>query len=69
MDAKELRLKTELELRTLADELRASLHEAEFSVATNQNKKVRGLRRQKRDLARTLTVLAEMSGHQKTKKV
>lgn len=60
MDAKELRQKTVQELETLAVELRAGLHDAEFRVASRQSGKVRELRTFKRDLARVLTVLAGM---------
>jgi ribosomal protein L29 len=59
MDAKELRQKTKTELRALEAELRDDLHQMVFSVATRQNKKVRDLRRLKRDLARVLTILQE----------
>jgi ribosomal protein L29 len=60
MDAKELRQKTVQELETLVAELRGSLHDAEFRVASRQSGKVRELRTMKRDLARVLTVLAGM---------
>lgn len=59
MDAHELRQRNREELDRLAMELRAKLHDAEFSVAMHQSKKVRDLRSMKRDLARVLTVLRE----------
>lgn len=59
MLAKELRLKNADELRRIAAELRADLHDAEFRVATNQSGKVRAVRELRRDLARVLTILAQ----------
>lgn len=61
MEAKDLRQKSPEELRNLAAELRVQLREAEFAVATHQLKKVRDLRRVKRDLARVLTTLNAMT--------
>ncbi len=57
MDAKELRQKTQVELEALVNECKADLHDAEFRVASHQSGNVSELRRLKRDLARTLTIL------------
>lgn len=59
MDANELRQKSSEELTRLVAELRASLQDVRFAVATNQVKKVRDVRQHKRDLARALTILVE----------
>ncbi len=67
MEAKELRQKTMEELRTLETELRSVLQDLEFRVTTRQIKKVRELRRVKRDLARTLTIIGEMENKQSRK--
>jgi len=56
MDLTELRNRPADELTRLEAELRAKLHDAEFSVAMHQSKKVRELRELKRDLARILTL-------------
>jgi len=56
MDLTELRNRPADELTRLESELRAKLHDAEFSVAMHQSKKVRELRELKRDLARILTL-------------
>jgi ribosomal protein L29 len=61
MDVTELRNKSAEELTRLAQELRAKLHDAEFSVAMHQSKKVRELRELKRDLARVLTIQQQTS--------
>ncbi|MFH1621371.1 MAG: 50S ribosomal protein L29 [Patescibacteria group bacterium] len=68
MDAKELRQKTIEELRTLEVETRSKLQDLEFRITTHQIKKVRDLRRLKRELARTLTIIAEMA-YKETNKV
>ncbi|MFA5953947.1 MAG: 50S ribosomal protein L29 [Patescibacteria group bacterium] len=59
MQAKELRQKTDLELRHFLDENRRKVHELAFKAATRQSKNVHDLSNAKRDVARTLTILRE----------
>lgn len=67
MEAKELRQKTKEELRVLEAELRSTLQDLEFRAATRQLKKVREVRRVKRDLARTLSIIQEMVNKESSK--
>lgn len=56
MDAKELRLKTPVELERLILELRSKFHSLRSRVATSQQTKVRELRVLRKDLARALSI-------------
>ncbi len=58
MAAKELLQKSAVELAREADELRGSIRELRFKIATRQHGKVRDIRAKKRQLARIMTVLA-----------
>lgn len=59
MKANELRQKSDIELRRMADELRADLRDLRFKIATRQHAKVRTVREAKKRLARIETVLAQ----------
>ncbi|MCA9384409.1 MAG: 50S ribosomal protein L29 [Candidatus Magasanikbacteria bacterium] len=56
---KELSLKTPVELRRQAEELRAELRDLRFKVKTRQYLKVRTVRVKRRELARTVHALAK----------
>lgn len=58
MTAKELEQKTPEELRKLIAELRESVRDLRFKIATRQHRKVRAIRETKKDLARVNAVLA-----------
>ncbi len=58
MDMKELRLKSPEELRRQSTELRASIRDMRFKLATRQLTKMKGLHEAKKELARIETVLA-----------
>ena len=55
----ELKLKSQDELRRLAQELQEKLRDARFKVATRQLTKVRELRALKKDLARITMILTQ----------
>ena len=59
MNPKDLRLKTRDELTRLSTEMRASIRDLRFKIATRQFSKVRTIRNAKKDLARVLTALKE----------
>jgi ribosomal protein L29 len=56
--SKELQQKSAAELNRDAADLRSSIRELRFKIATRQHGKVREMRNKKRDLARLLTALA-----------
>lgn len=56
--SKELQQKSAAELNREAADLRSSIRELRFKIATRQHGKVRDMRLKKRDLARLLTALA-----------
>ncbi|QQR60642.1 50S ribosomal protein L29 [Candidatus Uhrbacteria bacterium] len=56
--SKELQQKSAAELSRDAADLRSSIRELRFKIATRQHGKVRDMRLKKRDLARLLTALA-----------
>ena len=58
MNANELQQKTEKELETLANELRATIRDARFKLAVRQLSKVHTVRDAKRSLARVLAEVA-----------
>ncbi|MDD4900496.1 MAG: 50S ribosomal protein L29 [Patescibacteria group bacterium] len=57
MDLKELKLKTEKELRKILDESRDKLRDLRFKDANKQLKDVREIRVIKRTIARILTLI------------
>ncbi len=61
MDIKELRQKSEDELKKLIKLQREQLRELRFRVSTKQHKDVRELREARHVIARILTVLKEKS--------
>ncbi|NCP17084.1 50S ribosomal protein L29 [Candidatus Kuenenbacteria bacterium CG_4_9_14_3_um_filter_39_14] len=61
MKAKELRVKTITELKTLLSERREALRNMRFKVAQRQLKKVHDLKAAKRDIARILTIIKQKS--------
>lgn len=56
--SKELQQKSAAELNREAADIRSSIRELRFKIATRQHGKVRDIRLKKRDLARLLTALA-----------
>lgn len=56
--SKELQQKSAAELNREAADIRSSIRELRFKIATRQHGKVRDMRLKKRDLARLLTALA-----------
>ena len=61
MTSKELEMKTPEELRKLAQELRESVRDLRFKIATRQHLKVRTVREVKKDLARVTAAIASKS--------
>ncbi len=59
MDAKELRQKSVIELKTLAQELKVKLRDLRFNATLKQNAKISDLRNSRKDLARVHMILAE----------
>lgn len=59
MKAKELRQKTEKELKELLEQLRKKLFQLRMEVVTGKTKKVGDIKNIKRDIARVLTILKE----------
>ncbi len=59
MKVKELRLKSDNELKTLLKESREKLREMRFKVAQRQLKNVRDVRKTKKLIAQVLTILRE----------
>lgn len=57
MKAKDLRQKTEQELKNLLAEKREKLRELNFDIQLKQSKNVRDIRKNKKDIARILTIL------------
>ncbi|MEK7580331.1 MAG: 50S ribosomal protein L29 [Patescibacteria group bacterium] len=57
MKAKDLRQKTEQELKNLLEEKREKLRELNFDIQLKQSKNVRDIRKNKKDIARILTIL------------
>lgn len=64
MDMKELRLKSPEDLRRHAMELRASIRDMRFKLATRQLTKMKGLHEAKKELARIETTLANPTKEQ-----
>ncbi|MFZ6014882.1 MAG: 50S ribosomal protein L29 [Patescibacteria group bacterium] len=61
MKAKDLKQLTKTELSNRVKELRGRIRDLRFNIKTRQNAKVRDLRKAKQDLARTLTILAQLN--------
>lgn len=59
MDLKELKLKTEKELRQILNESRDKLRDLRFKDANKQLKNVREIRQLKKMIARILTLLSK----------
>ncbi len=59
MEAKELREKTQEELKKLLAEKRESVRKVRFDIAVKQAKNNRDLRKDKREIARILTLISE----------
>jgi large subunit ribosomal protein L29 len=59
MKVKELRQKTEKELRDLLNEDRRKLGQLKFDLASKKLKNIREIRELRRDIARILTILKE----------
>ncbi len=59
MKAKELREKTQEELKKLLAEKRESVRKVRFDIAVKQAKNNRDLRKDKREIARILTLISE----------
>lgn len=59
MKIKELREKSEGELKKLLDEKRELARKFRFDVATRQAKNSRAIRNEKRDIAKILTLIGE----------
>ena len=62
MSVKEIREKSEPELRREIEERRQHYRELKFKVVAKQVKNIKELNRVKKDIARMLTVLKEKSG-------
>ncbi len=60
MNTNELRQKTPEELMRMTADLRGSIRNMRFKIATRQHNKVRSLREAKKSLAQILTVLHEL---------
>jgi len=60
MDVLDLRKKTPMELKHIAEDLRRKIRDLRFSVTTRQQTKVRNLRHAKKELAQIETVAREM---------
>lgn len=67
MKAKELRSKSEAELRKLLAETRERLRALRFNVSTSQESHVRDIRDAKKTAARILTLLKEDASSAETK--
>lgn len=60
MNTNELRQKSSEELMRMSVDLRGSIRDMRFKIATRQHNKVRSIRDAKKNLARILTVLREL---------
>ena len=60
MKAKDLKQLSQPELTARAAELRGHIRDLRFKVMTRQHAKVRDLRKAKQDLARCLTIMAQL---------
>lgn len=67
MEIKEIRNKTNNELRHLLSELRKKLDDLKFKSAQKQLKDVRDVRIVKKDIAKILMVLREQNNEKKVK--
>ena len=65
MKIKELRQKTEKELRDLLNENRHKLGQFKFDLASKKLKNVRQIRELRKDIARILTILDEQKDEQR----
>ena len=63
MKIKELKLKSDNELKTLLNESREKLREMRFKVAQRQLKKVSDVKKTRKLIARVLTILEERSSN------
>ncbi len=59
MKTKELREKNKIELMKVLSEKRESVRKIRFDIATKQVKNTREIRKEKRDIARILTIINE----------
>ena len=59
MKAKELREKTKEELVKMLEERREKVRALRFEIATKQVKNVRDMRKDKRDIAKIITIINE----------
>ncbi|MFA5993614.1 MAG: 50S ribosomal protein L29 [Parcubacteria group bacterium] len=59
MKIKEIREKNVEELKKLLNEKREAVRKSRFDIAAKQVKNIREMRNNKRDIARTLTILKE----------
>lgn len=65
---RELRLKSEKELRDTLLGLREKLRDLRFNLAGGKVKNIREIRQTKRDIARTSTLIKEIYGKEKQSK-
>ena len=61
MKAKDMKQLSPTELSARAAELRGHIRDLRFKVTTRQHAKVRDLRKNKQDLARCLTIMAQLN--------
>jgi len=61
MKAKDMKQLSRTELTARAAELRGHIRDLRFKVTTRQHAKVRDLRKNKQDLARCLTIMAQLN--------
>lgn len=62
MKIKELREKNSGELKKLLEEKRGNLRKLRFEIATKQYKKTRNVRKERKDIAKILTLITEKNG-------
>jgi large subunit ribosomal protein L29 len=67
MKAKELRQKTEKELRDLLNESRDKLGQLRFDLASKKLKNIREIRELRKDIARILTILSQKNHESRIK--
>ena len=67
MKANELRQRSEEELKEIVNELKRKLQELRFDLVSGKVKNVREVRKAKKEIARTLTILGEKQHKNKEK--